>query len=77
MTTNNPLTSHSAIADKFARRLYRDIDGHKNVQELCDITHLGMKEVRKALRALLDERRIELLDSTGQLEDVSLLLNDL
>jgi hypothetical protein len=77
MTTNNPLASHSVIADKFARRLYRDIDGHKNVQELCDITHLGMKEVRKALRALLDERRIELFDSTGQLEDVSLLLDDL
>jgi hypothetical protein len=77
MTTNNPLASHSVIADKLARRLYREIDGRKNVQELCDITHQDMKEVHKALRALLNERRIELIDSTGLLEDVSLLLNDL
>ncbi len=77
MTTSNPLASHSVIADKLARRLYREIDGGKNVQELCDITHLDMKEVRAALRALLNERRIELIDSTGLLEDPSSLLNEL
>jgi len=77
MTTSNPLSGHSVIADKLARRLYREIDGRKNVQELCDITHLDLKEVRKALRRLVDERRIELVDAAGQPEDSSLLLNDL
>lgn len=77
MTTSNPLSGHSVIADKLARRLYREIDGRKNVQELCDITHLDLKEVRKALKTLLDERRIELVDASGQLEDGSLLLNNL
>lgn len=77
MTTNNPLASYSVIADKFARRLYREIDGRKNVQELSDIIHLDMKAVRKALRTLLDERRIDLFDATGQLVDGSLLLNDM
>lgn len=77
MTANNPLTSHVVIADKLARRLYREIDGRKNVQELCDSTHLGIREVARALRTLLDERRIELFDSNGQLEDGSLLFNDL
>ena len=77
MTTNNPLSSHSFIADKQARRLYREIDGSKSVQDLCDITHMDMKEVRAALRTLLQERRITLSDANGQLEDGSLLLNDL
>jgi hypothetical protein len=60
-----------------ARRVYREIDGRNNVQDLCDITQLGMKEVCKALRTLIDERRIELFDATGQLADETLLLNDL
>ena len=77
MTANNPLASHAVIANKLARRVYREIDGRSNVQELCDITGLGLKEVRNALRLLLDERRIELFDATGQPEDGSLLLNDL
>ncbi|HEY6540338.1 MAG TPA: hypothetical protein VIZ18_05340 [Ktedonobacteraceae bacterium] len=77
MTTSNPLTSHVVITDKLARRLYREIDGQKNVQELCDVTHLDMRAVLQALRTLLDERHIELLDASGQRADGSLLLNDL
>jgi len=77
MTTNNPLNSHTIIADKLARHLYRYIDGRKNVQELCVITHLGLKEVARALRTLLAEQRIELFDANGQLADGPLLLNDL
>ena len=77
MTTNNPLNSHTIIADKLARHLYRYIDGRKNVQELCVITHLGLKEVARALRTLLAEQRNELFDANGQLADGPLLLNDL
>lgn len=77
MTANNPLARHAIIADKLARRVYKEIDGRNTVQELCDITQLGMKEVHKALRMLLNEHRIELFDAIGQPEDGSSLLDDL
>lgn len=77
MTTSNPLTSHVVITDKLARRLYREIDGQKNVQELCDVTRLDMQTALQGLRILLNERHIELLDATGKLVDGSILLNNL
>ncbi|HEU0004169.1 MAG TPA: hypothetical protein VFQ36_24910 [Ktedonobacteraceae bacterium] len=77
MTANNPLARHAIIADKLARRVYKEIDGRNTVQELCDITQLSMTEVRKALRILLNEHRIELFDAIGQPEDGSSLLDDL
>ena len=77
MTTSNPLTSHVVITDKLARRLYREVDGQKNVQELCDITRLDMQAALQGLRILLNERYIELLDATGQPVDSSFLLNNL
>ena len=76
MTTNNPLAD-PIIADRLTRDLYRYIDGRKNVQELCAVTHLGLKEVAVALRTLLAERRIELFDSSGQLKNGLSLLNNL
>ena len=49
----------------------------KNVQELCDVTHLDMQAVLQGLRTLLHERHIELLDANGRLVNGSVLLNDL
>ena|SRR5690348_8518257 len=77
MTTSNPLTSYVVITDKLARRLYREIDGQKSVQELCDATHLDIQAALQGLRILLHERYIELLDATGQSVDSSILLNNL
>lgn len=77
MTTSNPLTSHVVITDKLSRRLYREIDGQKNVQELCDATHLDMQAALQGLRTLLNERHIELLDANGRLVNGSVLLNNL
>jgi hypothetical protein len=77
MTTSNPLTSHVVITDKLARRLYREIDGQKNVQELCDVARLDVQTVLQGLRILLNERHIELLDASGKPVDGSLLLNNL
>ena len=77
MTTSNPLTSHAVITDRLARRLYREIDGQKNVQELCDAARLDMQAALQGLRTLLNEGHIELLDTNGKLVDGSSLLNAL
>jgi hypothetical protein len=77
MTTSNPLTSRVVIADKLARRLYREIDGQKNVQELCDATRLDIQAALQGLRILINERHIELLDASGKLVDSSFLLDNL
>ena len=76
MSTSNPLTSVSPIADKQARRLYTAINGHRSVEELRRIAHLTLAEVYKALQVLLVERRIEVYDGKGQPIDGSLLLDD-
>ena len=77
MTTSNPLTSHVVITDKLARRLYREIDGQKNVQELCDVTHLDTQVVLQGLQILLNEQHIELLDTNGRPVNGAILLNGL
>lgn len=77
MTTSTPLAGSIVIADPLARRLYKAIDGRKNIEKLCVITQLDLKEVSMALRTLLAERRIELFDANGQLVDGSSLLTDL
>jgi hypothetical protein len=76
MSTSNPLTSISPIADKQARRLYTAINGHRSVEELRRITHLTPAEAYKALQVLLVEHRIEVYDVRGQLIDGSLLLDN-
>ena len=76
MRSSNPLSASVIIADKQARRLYTAIDGSKNVQDLCTITHLDEKEAVLALQRLLDQHRIQLYDPTGQVVDSSLCFND-
>jgi hypothetical protein len=75
MSTSNPLTSISPIADKQARRLYAAIDGHRNMEELQRLARLTPAEVYKALRMLVAEHRIEVYDSRGQPVDSSLILD--
>ncbi|HZT98382.1 MAG TPA: hypothetical protein VFA10_01910 [Ktedonobacteraceae bacterium] len=76
MSTSNPLTSVSPIADKQARRLYAAVNGHRSVEELRQATHLTPAETYKALQILLVERRIEVYNVRGQLIDGSLLLDN-
>jgi hypothetical protein len=66
MSTSNPLTSISPIADKQARRLYAAIDGHRNMEQLRQIVHLTQGEIYKALQTLLREHRVEVFDTRGQ-----------
>jgi hypothetical protein len=76
MSTSNPLTSVSPIADKQARRLYAAINGHRSMGELRQAAHLTPAETYKALQVLLVERRIEVYNVRGQLIDGSLLLDN-
>jgi hypothetical protein len=76
MSTSNPLTSVSPIADKHARRLYAAINGHRSMEELGRIAHLTPAEVYKALQMLVVEHRIEIYDVRGQPIDGSLLLDN-
>jgi len=76
LTASNPLAGSVAISDKQARHLYAAIDGRKNVEELCKVTRLDMKEVYKALQTLLAQHRIQLYKPPEPLADTPLFLND-
>ena len=60
MSSSNPLSRSVVISDKQARRLYAAIDGQKNVEELCMVIHLDMKQAPKVLQLLLDQQLIHL-----------------
>jgi CheY-like chemotaxis protein len=49
-----------------ARRLYTIIDGRKNIESLCFITQLDLKEVYEALQILLARHSIELYSPEGR-----------
>ncbi len=49
-----------------ARRLYTAIDGRKNIETLCTITHLDLKEAYEALQILLARHRIQLYSPEGR-----------
>lgn len=76
MRSSNPLSGSIIISDKQARRLYAGIDDHRNVDELCNITSLDIKEVFFVLQKLLLQHRIQLFDAEGQLVDTSLFFKD-
>jgi CheY-like chemotaxis protein len=54
------------LSSPLARRLYTAIDGRKNVDELCTVTHLDPKEVYEALQILLAQHRIQLYAPEGR-----------
>ena len=60
MSSSNPLSRSVVISDKQARRLYAAIDGQKNVEELCVVIHLDVKQAPKVLQLLLDQQLIHL-----------------
>ena len=60
MSSSNPLSRSVVISDKQARRLYAAIDGQKNVEELCMVIHLDVKQAPKVLQLLLDQQLIHL-----------------
>lgn len=66
MQMSNPLASAPAIKDKLARQLFAEIDGKKTVARLAAITGLEAEDVAKALRVLLDMKRVLLYDEAGQ-----------
>ena len=49
-----------------ARLLYTAIDGRKNIETLCTIMHLDLKEVYEALQILLARHSIELYSPEGR-----------
>lgn len=49
-----------------ARRLYTAIDGRKNIETLCTITYLDLKEVYEALQILLARHSIQLYSPEGR-----------
>lgn len=49
-----------------ARRLYTAIDGRKNIETLCTITHLELKEAYEALQILLARHSIQLYSPEGR-----------
>lgn len=49
-----------------ARRLYTAIDGRKNIEALCTITYLDLKEVYEALQILLARHSIQLYSPEGR-----------
>ncbi len=76
LRSSNPLAGSVVISDKQARRLYAAIDGQKTVDELCSATRLERGEIRRALRFLLAQQRIQLYTLDGQRVDSSLFLNE-
>jgi hypothetical protein len=75
MRSRNPFASMSVISDKQASRLYLAIDGRKNLAELLSLTRLGQREFEAALRLLLMQKLIQLVDAAGQPLEFSLFLN--
>jgi hypothetical protein len=63
---SNPFANASIIANRNARRLFSLIDGHKNVVELTQVTHLEQKELIEALRYLVQQQRIEFYTRDGE-----------
>ncbi len=55
----------SLIQDKNARRLYLQIDGHKNIGELVYLTQLNIQEFYAALCLLLAQKCIQLFEARG------------
>jgi len=70
MMLSNPLASLVTISDKRARRLYTAIDGRKTVDELRSVG-MTLHEVLTALKALVNQQRIELYTPEGQLVDAA------
>lgn len=62
MSSSNPLSGSVVISDKQARRLYNAIDGRKNVEELCMITNLDVKQASTLLQFLLMQHLIHLYE---------------
>jgi hypothetical protein len=77
MTSSNPFASSVVISDKQARRLYSAIDGRKNVDEICRVLFIDLKEAYQALRILWTQHRIELYGPAGEVVDSSLFFENL
>jgi CheY-like chemotaxis protein len=54
------------ITDRAARQLYLAIDGKTNVEMLCRQIGLSKEEMFKALRVLVSQQRIQLVDPQGR-----------
>jgi hypothetical protein len=66
-TSKEALTGEkSLIQDRNARRLYREIDGQKNIGELTYITQLNTQEFYAALCLLLAQKYIQLFNAEGR-----------
>ncbi|QBD78806.1 hypothetical protein EPA93_23590 [Ktedonosporobacter rubrisoli] len=77
---NNPLVGNAVIPDKQAKRLYDSIDGKRSLEEICldadmDV-NFEVKRIRKALRFLLIQKRIQLFEPNGQLVDSTPFLKE-
>jgi DNA-binding response OmpR family regulator len=69
MSSTNPLSRSVVISDKQARRLYAAIDGQKNVEELCMVINLDVKQASTVLQLLLDQHLIHLYEPGQQLTE--------
>ncbi len=64
-TVKQALIPRSIIQDKNARRLYLEIDGHKNIGELASEMQLNAEEFYAALSLLLTQKRIQIFGGQG------------
>jgi hypothetical protein len=77
LTSSNPFSSSTVIADKRARRFYVAVDGHTSVAGICNSIHMDLKDAHVALQLLLVQQRIELYGPGGRLVNPSLFFKDL
>ncbi len=75
MRHSNPLAHSLVITDRQARRLYRAIDGYKNVNELVACIPFDREEIYQALWLLYTQHRIQLYEPGGQPVNASLFLS--
>jgi len=77
LTSSNPFSSSTVIADKRARRFYVAVDGHTSVAGICNSIHIDLRDAHTVLQLLLVQQRIELYGPGGRLVNPSLFFKNL
>ncbi|MBO0792250.1 MAG: response regulator [Ktedonobacteraceae bacterium] len=52
--------------DQPTRTLYEAVDGQKDIETLCEVTHMSQEEIIRILRSLLIQHRVQICDPTGK-----------
>jgi len=75
MRLSSPFAISAPIPDKRAMAFLSAVDGSRNIFQIASHKKMNGKDVTEAIRILLQQERIQLYTSEGQLVDSAILLN--